>query len=62
MPWSEDDVAKHNKRASRNPILRHKWVTVANNALDEYGDDAKAIATANAAVKPRRPKLRHRGE
>lgn len=58
MPWSEEDVAKHNKRAARNPRLRHEWVEVANHSLAEYGDDAKAIQTANAAVRPRKPHYR----
>lgn len=50
MPWTEDDVAAHNKHAASDEHLRHKWVTVANSALEEYGDDAKAIRIANASV------------
>lgn len=56
MPWSEDDVQEHNKRAAKSPTLRKKWVAVANNALDEGHDDATAIKMANASVSRRKVK------
>lgn len=54
MPWSEDDVAEHNKRAAASPATRAKWVAVANNALEQGHDDATAIKMANAAVSRRK--------
>lgn len=49
MPWGPEDAYRHNHAAS-TPEKAHHWATVANAALQEYGDDAKAIRTANAAL------------
>ena len=49
MPWTAADAQRHNKSAD-TPAKQHQWATVANAALEEYGDDGKAIATANAAI------------
>lgn len=49
MPWSADDAFKHTRKAT-NYRLKRLWAHIANNVLSETGDDAKAIAAANAAV------------
>jgi hypothetical protein len=45
MPWTTKTALRHNKRANK------EWVHVANAILKKYGDDAKAIKIASAAIK-----------
>lgn len=57
MPWTAADAPSHSHHAN-TPAKRHKWATVANNALKEYdGDEGRAIRVANAAVKPKKKAL-----
>lgn len=49
MPWTPKDAPSHTKRA-KTKHTRQIWSAAANNALKEYGDDARAIRVANAAV------------
>lgn len=59
MPWTARDAYRHTKKAS-TPGSQSKWAKVANSALEQYGDEARAIRVANAAVeggsKPRKRK------
>lgn len=60
MPWTARDAYRHTKKAS-TPGSQSKWAKVANSALEQYGDEARAIRVANAAVdgggsKPQRKK------
>lgn len=54
MPWTEDDVEKHNARAAKDEKKRAVWVAVANETLDRTHDEARAIRSANAAVSRRK--------
>ena len=49
MPWTAADAPRHTKKAN-TPEKRHKWATIANAALKTYGDEAKAIMTANSRM------------
>lgn len=51
MPWTPEDAARHNKRASRSAKKSRQWSDVANSILSHTGDEARAIRGANAAVK-----------
>ena len=54
MPWSESDVKQHNKAAAEDEHKRKVWVAVANETYDRTHDEARAIRSANAAVRNRR--------
>ena len=58
MPWSTDDVKKHYGGASDHQ--KEIWVAAANNALQEYGEEGRAIRVANAAVNKSKSKPRGR--
>ena len=49
MPWTAKDADKHIKGLSGHQ--KSAWAKIANSALKEYGDEGKAIRTANAKVK-----------
>ena len=50
MPWRPSDAKRHTKAAS-TPAKAKRWAEVANATLRRTGDDARAIRTANAAVR-----------
>jgi hypothetical protein len=50
LPWSPTDAPRHTKAAS-TPALQRLWAKVANEQLEESGDEARAIRVANATVK-----------
>jgi phage head maturation protease len=50
LPWADSDAPGHNAKTKGRPHLQKIWAAAANAALKEYGDDSKAIATANNAV------------
>ena len=54
MPWTEDDVEKHNASAAKSEHKRAVWVAVANETYDRTHDEARAIRSANAAVGKRK--------
>lgn len=49
MPWTVSDVDSHIKGLS--PKKKQQWVAVANSVLAKTGDDARAIRSANVAVR-----------
>jgi hypothetical protein len=49
MPWTVDDVERHNKGLSDSK--KKRWVAVANDVLERTGDEGRAIATASGVVK-----------
>ena len=49
MPWRPDDAFRHDHKAD-TPHLQRLWSEVANNVLEETGDEGRAIRSANAAV------------
>jgi hypothetical protein len=49
MPWTSADAQKHTKKAS-TAAQKKQWAKVANSALEQHGDEGKAIKAANAAV------------
>ena len=49
MPWTVDDVERHNKGLSDKE--KRQWVHVANGALEAGDDDGTAITKANGVVK-----------
>lgn len=49
MPWTAADAERHTKKAS-TPALQQLWANTANDILEKYGDDARAIRIANSAV------------
>lgn len=52
MPWTAKDAYGHNKKAN-TPSMQAQWATVANNILEQTGDEARAIKEANAAINNR---------
>lgn len=50
MPWTASDAEKHTHLAS-TPHLQRLWANAANSALNEHGDDGRAVRTGNAAVR-----------
>jgi hypothetical protein len=51
MPWVASQAPKFNASTRKSLHLRQVWANAANKALRQYGDEAKAIRVANAAVK-----------
>jgi hypothetical protein len=49
MPWTVDDVERHNKGLTDKQ--KRQWVHVANGALEAGDDDGTAITKANGVVK-----------
>lgn len=50
MPWTPEDVARHNKRAAKSPKAKRQWADVANSVLKSTGDEGRAIREANAVT------------
>lgn len=48
VPWTVKDVDKHKKGLSLDQKVR--WVRIANAILEDEGDEALAIRTANKRV------------
>lgn len=48
MPWSSDDAHKYKKGLSGEQA--RKWAKIANSALEQYGDEGRAIKVANSKV------------
>lgn len=49
MPWRAREATQHTHLAS-TPKKKRLWARIANQQLEEHGDDARAIRVANAAV------------
>lgn len=49
MPWRARDAKRHIKGLTGNQASA--WVSIANSALKEYGDEGRAIRTANSRAK-----------
>lgn len=50
MPWTAKDAESYTHLANTE-YLQHLWAKTANNALEKFKDDGKAIKIANAAVR-----------
>ncbi len=50
MPWNPSD-AKSKTHKANTTAKSKQWSDVANALLAKTGDDARAVRTANAAVK-----------
>lgn len=51
MPWTPEDVARHNKRAAKSPKRSRQWSDVANSVLAKTGDEGRAEREANGVVR-----------
>jgi len=49
MPWVPSDAEDHTHKATTSP-LKELWAKVANESLEENGDEGRAIREANAVV------------
>jgi hypothetical protein len=49
MPWTPDEAERHTHKAT-TPELKDLWAKVANERLENAGDEARAIREANAVV------------
>jgi hypothetical protein len=49
MPGRPEDAPRHTHKAD-TPRLCRLWRDVANNVLEETGDEGRAVRAANAAV------------
>lgn len=49
MPWRARDAKRHINGLTGDQS--HAWAVIANAALREYGDEGRAIRTANSRVK-----------
>jgi len=51
MPWDKNDGPSRHTKKANTPAKREQWASVANKVREETGDEARAVRTANAAVK-----------
>lgn len=49
MPWSPGDASRFKKDIAEGS--KDKWAAVANNVLQQTGDEGKAIRTANGVTR-----------
>ena len=49
MPWTSDDAERHTHKATTR-ALKEIWAKVANERLQQAGDEGRAIRKANAVV------------
>jgi hypothetical protein len=49
MPWTPNDAERHTLKAT-TPTLKALWAKVANERLENTGDEGRAIREANAVV------------
>lgn len=62
MPWTTDDARAKNHNIKTDEQAR-QWVHVANNVLEETGDEGRAVREANGVVRgPHRGGVRSHGE
>lgn len=60
MPWKPSDALRHTKKA-RSPKAKRQFAHVANSMLERTGDEGIAIRAANAVVRDRGKRKKHRG-
>jgi len=49
MPWMPDDATSHTKKAATEKTKR-QWAEIANQVLEQTGDEGRAIREANAVI------------
>ena len=49
MPWTSNDAERHTRKAATSE-LKELWAKVANESLEQTGDEGRAIREANAVV------------
>jgi hypothetical protein len=49
MPWTSNDAERHTHKAT-TPELKELWAKVANESLEQTGDEGRAIREANAVI------------
>ena len=49
MPWRPDDATSHTKKAATEKAKR-QWAEIANQVLEQTGDEGRAIREANAVI------------
>jgi hypothetical protein len=49
MPWTSDDAESHTHKAT-TPTLKALWAKVANERLENTGDERRASREANAVI------------
>lgn len=49
MPWTAGDAERHTHKASTLE-LKELWAKVANELLERYDDEGRAIREANAVI------------
>jgi hypothetical protein len=49
VPWTPDDAERHTHKATTTE-LKELWAKVANERLENTGDEARAIREANGVV------------
>jgi len=49
MPWTPDDARSHTKKATTEKA-RRQWAEIANQILEQTGDEGRAIREANAVI------------
>jgi hypothetical protein len=49
MPWTPDDAERHTHKAT-SPALKELWAQIANECLEQTGNEGRAIREANAVV------------
>ena len=59
MPWNARDAKKHTRKAKSKKSQR-QWAKVANSVLSRGGSEGSAVRQANAVVKKRKAKSRHK--
>jgi hypothetical protein len=57
MPWTQDEAERHTHKATTTE-LKELWAKVANESLEQNGDEGRAIREANAVV-ARQAEARH---
>ena len=49
MPWQPSDAERHTHQAD-TPKKRRQWRDVANQELQRFGDEGRAVRAANSVV------------
>ena len=49
MPWTPDDAERHTRKATTWE-LKQLWAKIANERLEQTGNEGRAIREANAVV------------
>jgi hypothetical protein len=53
MPWKMQDASRHTAKA-KSATAKRQWSAVANAVLENTGNKARAVRSANAVINKRK--------